>query len=279
MDNNLRQCFSKGTLIAAHRGVAGGNVPFNTLEAFEAALQQGADIIEMDVIKSADGRMFIFHPKQEKNHLNLDICLTDMTTQEIRDVRYVNFDRNITEYGIPDLDETLEFLKGRCLINLDHGWEGWFEDMISVVRRHNMQGQVLIKTPPGMKYLKMVEELAHDFMYMPVFKEKDEYSEIIEKMDINYVGSELVFSREGADIVKPEYIALQKQKGRFLWVNAILYSYKAPLSAGHFDDVAVTGNPDEGWGWLLDRNFDIIQTDWPIMLRGYLDRRNKLYIH
>ena len=33
----------KGVLIAAHRGVAGGNIACNTIEAFEAALIQGAD--------------------------------------------------------------------------------------------------------------------------------------------------------------------------------------------------------------------------------------------
>jgi len=275
MNKVLKEYLEKGTLIAAHRGASGGNIPFNTLAAFETALQQGADIIETDVIKSTDGKMFIFHLQQEFNHLNRDICLTKMTEEEIRKVRYVNFDNNLTECPLPDLDEALEYLKGRCLVNLDHGWDGdWFENMIRVVRRHNMQDQVLIKTPPTMKLLKMVEEQAPDFMYMPIIQEKDECSEIIEKMHINYVGAELVFAHEDAEIAQPEYIAQQQKKGRFLWVNAILYSYKVPLSAGHTDDVAVTGNPDHGWGWLVDRGFDVIQTDWPGMLREYLNKRS-----
>ena len=49
-------------LIAAHRGVCGGNIPGNTLEAFEAALAQGAGVIELDVSQSADGELFVFHP-------------------------------------------------------------------------------------------------------------------------------------------------------------------------------------------------------------------------
>lgn len=272
MNKNLMEYLAKGTLIAAHRGVSGGNIPFNTLAAFEAALQQGADIIETDVIKSADSNIFVFHPKQEKHHLNQDICLSNMSSEDIRKIRYVNSDKNVTECSLPDLDETLEYLKGRCLINLDHGW-GCFEDMVRVVRRHNMQDQVLIKTEPKMKYLQMVEELAPDFMYMSLIKEKDECSEIIERMNINYVGAELVFATEDAEVIRPEYIEGQKKKGRFLWANAILFSYETPLSAGHTDDVAVTGNPDYGWGWLEDKAFDIIQTDWPGMLRDYLRRR------
>ena len=271
----VQDYLNRGILIAAHRGVAGGDIPFNTLAAFEVALQQGADIIETDVVQSADKKMFIFHPNQEKNHLNQDIKLTKMTAEEISKIRYVNFDKNITEYPIPNLDEALEYLKGRCLINLDHGWRGWFKDMIDVVRRHDMVDQVIIKTPPNLEYLKMVEELAPDFMYMPVISETDTCSEIIEKMDINYVGAELVFSTEQAEIVQPEYIEKQKKKGRFLWVNAIIFSYKTQLSAGHTDSLAVTGNPEEGCGWLIDRKFDIIQTDWPMMLKEFIRNRNK----
>ena len=50
------------TRIAAHRGAAGGNIHCNTWVAFEASLAQGADIIELDVSRSADGELFVFHP-------------------------------------------------------------------------------------------------------------------------------------------------------------------------------------------------------------------------
>ena len=45
------------------------------------------------------------------------------------------------------------------------------------------------------------------------------------------------------------------------------------LAGGHSDDASLTGDPDAGWGWLMDRGFDIIQTDWPGMLRQYMDAR------
>lgn len=53
-------------LLAAHRGVAGGNIPCNTLVAYEIALRQGADIVELDVARSADGVLFVFHPGMER---------------------------------------------------------------------------------------------------------------------------------------------------------------------------------------------------------------------
>lgn len=261
----------KGVLIAAHRGVSGGNIPFNTMKAFDAALNQGADILETDITACGDGKLFIFHPKQEINHLNLDIHLEKMTAEEIQKLRYVNFDNAITEYEIPTLDDFLEAYKNRCIINLDHAWDD-IPQVISTVRRHGMEEQILMKAPAKPEYAKMMEELAPDIMFMPIYKEKDTFSAQLESMNINWVGIELVFAREDSPLVQDEYIEFQHKKGRMLWGNAILYSYKAQLSGGHTDDVAVAGNPEYGWGWLIDKGFDIIQTDWVMPLHCYLNR-------
>ena len=51
----------KGVLVAAHRGTSGGNIPPNTIAAFDLALKEGADILEMDLFKSLDGEIFVFH--------------------------------------------------------------------------------------------------------------------------------------------------------------------------------------------------------------------------
>lgn len=276
MQNNslLKEYLKIGTLIAAHRGIAGGNLPFNTIDAFNAALIQKADIIETDVIKSADGVPFIFHIGQEINHFNRDdINLTEMTAEEIKKVRYVNADNNETFCAPPTLDEALESLKGRCLINLDHIWDGCFKETIECVRKHNMLDQVIIKTPLEDKYLDWVEEYASDFMYMPVINYKDENSDKIFERNINFVGVELVFNDDTSELVSPENIERYHKNGLFVWANAILFDSKVPLSGGHSDDVSIVGNFDNGWGWLIDRKFDIIQTDWPMLLKEYITNR------
>ena len=59
-ENFLQQARQqRGVLIAAHRGVSGGNIPFNTIKAFEAALCQGADILETDITSRKDGKLFV----------------------------------------------------------------------------------------------------------------------------------------------------------------------------------------------------------------------------
>ena len=265
----------RGVLIAAHRGVSGGNIPCNSLAAFEAALRQGADMLETDLALSGDGQLLIFHPKKEKAHLNKDIHLNEMTMEQIRELRFVNIDNDPTAYGILTLDEFLERFKNRCLINLDHGWDDDMGLMIDAVRRHAMEEQVLIKAPAKLKYAQIMEELAPDMMFMPIYKEEDTMTELLEQMNVNFVGAELVFAREDSVFASEAYIRSHQDKGRLLWANPILYYYKSQLTGGHNDDVAVTGDPEFGWGWLVDKGFDILQTDWVMPLRSFLDNRGK----
>lgn len=259
----------KGVLIAAHRGAAGGNIACNTIEAFEAALIQGADILEMDVFKTTDSQLYIFHTSKERMQLNRDIDVTALSSKEVEKLHYVNADFFETEQCINKLDDVLEALKGRCLINLDRCWNDW-KLVRECVDRHQMRDQIILKSHPEEKYFKMLEELAPDYMYMPILSEEDHCTEILEERNICFVGAECTFTSEQAQVASDEFIDHMKKKGKLLWANGILYSCKVPLSAGHSDDISVTGHPKEGWGWLVDKGFDIIQTDWTGMVREYL---------
>jgi glycerophosphoryl diester phosphodiesterase len=48
------------TLVIAHRG-ASAYAPENTMPAFELAVRQGADMLELDVQRTADGELVVFH--------------------------------------------------------------------------------------------------------------------------------------------------------------------------------------------------------------------------
>lgn len=34
-------------------------------------------------------------------------------------------------------------------------------------------------------------------------------------------------------------------------------------------------SPKKGWGWLADRGYDIIQTDWTLALKTYLEKTGR----
>ena len=264
----------KKPLLAAHRGVCGANIPCNTLAAYAIALQQGADIIELDVSKSLDGELFAFHPGMEPVYLKCGKMISEMTAAEVREVPLLNQDEVPTHYRIPTLFEALSFLKDRAYINVDKFWTD-VEGIAACIRRAGVERQAIVKTYLEEDALREVEKFASDLMFMPMVRHKDESTEMLLKRNINLIGNEVLFDRETDEVISDAYIAEMHRKGLLIWANAIVYNEKDVISAGHTDDVSLTEDPDLGWGWLIRKKVDIIQTDWPLMLKQYIDSRKQ----
>lgn len=259
-------------LLCAHRGVSSANIPCNTLAAFKAALMQGADIIELDVSKSRDGKYFVFHPGMESAHLRKRKSLSLMSAKKIENLRFVNQDDCKTFLGINTLEEIFDFLRGKCYINVDKFWTD-IPGITECIRRCGVEKQVIVKTPVKDRYIEQIKKYAPDFMFIPMIKNEDTVSEKLLASGINYVGAEVLFADESAPVASSEYIEKMHSLGLMLYVNAIVYNSRDVLSAGHSDDNAIIKSPDFGWGWLIDRGFDIIQTDWCGMLKNYMENR------
>ncbi len=265
---------SERILLAAHRGAAGGNIPCNTLAAYEIALRHGADIVEIDVAVTADKQLYVFHPGMEHPHLRSDIRIRDMTAEEVDKLVFVNQDGTKTVHPVSRLDEVLDLIKGRAYVNVDKFWDD-IPGITACIRRHGMQDEVIVKTAADPKWFDLVEEYAPELPYMPIISETDNCTEDLLSRKINYIGAEVLFKTEDAQVASPAYIADMHKKGLLLWANAIVYDYRAVLTAGHTDDSSLTGDPYSGWGWLVDRGYDILQTDWTLAAKLYLDEVGK----
>ena len=266
---DLREAVKDHPLIVAHRGVAGGNIPCNTMTAYEIALLQGADMLETDLNMTADGELVIFHPKEEPHHLGMDVRVDHMTYEEVKKLRYVNYDRNPTQFGLVRFDDFLEQFKGRCFINIDKFW-GHPVEIQRAIKRHGMTDQILVKSAVNEDVLKVLEEVAPELPFMPIVKEEHPLHFDLMQRNINYVGVEVLFKQDDSPLAGEEFIECMHDDGKLVWVNSIIYNVKSQLSGGHSDDTAFTESMEYGWGWLADRGFDLIQTDWPMMLIQFL---------
>lgn len=266
--------YLKSINIAAHRGSCGGNVPPNTSVAYEAALYQGANILEADVARSADGVFYMFHTGSgnEKYYLGIDCAFEDLTSKELDEIYLNNELGKDTLYRLNRLEDILNQFKGRCIINLDRSWEYW-EEIMPIVRKLDMVDQILLKSPCKKEWIEKAESVASDFAYMPIVNE-----DITPFYDLGgdrlpgFIGAELVFATEESPILTNRTVEMLHKDGKIAWGNGIQFSAKKILSAGHNDDISVSGNPDAGWGWLVQKGFDIIQTDWVCALKLYLER-------
>lgn len=122
-------------LVIGHRG-ASGSLPEHTLESYKAAIEQGADYIEPDLVLTKDGVMIARHepmldgttdvaikfPESRKATRNVDGVPTtayfasDFTLAEIRTLRAVQARANRSQaynglFGIPTLDEVIALTK------------------------------------------------------------------------------------------------------------------------------------------------------------------------
>lgn len=258
---DLREMAGERKLVSAHRGSWMGNIPCNTIFSFNAALAEGADIIELDISRSLDGTLYVFHPGTEPHFLKSEKLIADMTDEEVDRCPLVNVDGNFTQYFVPRFDDVLEELKGRCVINIDK-FPMYPEAIIQTVRRHGMVDQALVKTFQEEKSYRLMEELAPDFAYMTFASDQDPDSEMLTKRRLNYLGIEALFKTEQSEFATPEYHEKMHRMGLLTWANAIVFKYTTVHSAGHTDDISIAGDPDNGWGYLAGLGYDMIQTDW-----------------
>ena len=276
MAMDLYQAAQERIIITAHRGVSGGNIPCNTIAAYDAAVAHGADMIEIDASMSADGTLFSFHPCMEGAHLGKNCRIPEMHDDEIRQLRYVNYDRAHTEWGLCTLDEIFERYKNKCFINVDKFWDHP-QKISELIRKHDMKDQIVVKTGPSKEMLDIIEQYAPDIAYLALISKNDGTHEELKKRKINYIGAEVLFSDEQSELCSEEFIEKMHADGKLVWVNSIIYDWHAQLSARHSDDTAIAYDPEKGWGWLADRNFDIIQTDWTLALRLFLEKTGRRY--
>lgn len=101
----------KNTKIFAHRG-ASGYAPENTVEAFQLAIEQGADGIELDVQLTADGVLVVIHDEKVDRVTEGKGFVKDYTLDELRQYTVCSKKfENYKEAKIPTLEEVLELVK------------------------------------------------------------------------------------------------------------------------------------------------------------------------
>lgn len=259
-------------LIVAHRGMCGGNIPPNSKAALTAAFLHGADVIEIDVALSYKKELYVCHSTMEGAHLSSGVPIRLLGQKQIEKRRFVNQDGAKTYEAVMTLDDAMELLKGKCLINIDKFWTAPAE-ITNVIRRHGMEKQVIIKAPAKEKHLRAVEYSAPDLPFIAIVKESDSISKKLLKRNINFIGIEAIFMADDSPVVSDEHIEWLHSNGLAIWGNSIVYNTSSVIAADHTDDTAICGDPEKGWGWFADKGFDFIQTDWLTQLKTYLSAR------
>jgi glycerophosphoryl diester phosphodiesterase len=125
------------TLVIAHQGAC-WDVPDNTMEAFELAIEQGSDYIEFDVRGAADGMLVVSHDPVPSSH----------GSGQTPDV--------------PTLDAVLEVLSGRVGIAVEIKEPESTDGTLAALERHDIEPGALLVLSFKIRALETVRRARPD---------------------------------------------------------------------------------------------------------------------
>jgi glycerophosphoryl diester phosphodiesterase len=128
-----------GISVIAHRGYS-GKYPENTLLAFEKAIEIGADYIELDVHRSADGKILVIHDAWTARVGDSSI---NVETAKWEDIQKISLKM---DQKIPLLEDVFKLCKGKIGVQIEIKQPGLAKDVYELIMKYNMKKEVFISS-------------------------------------------------------------------------------------------------------------------------------------
>lgn len=134
--------------IIAHRGFS-AVAPENTLAAFQAAIDVGADYLELDVHVSKDGKPVVIHDATltKTSSSGHEGVIAEMTFRDLLSqvVGYpAKFDRLYADQTVPPLVQVLDLAKDKIKVCVEVKVEGAEDAIYEAIQQAEMEYQVII---------------------------------------------------------------------------------------------------------------------------------------
>jgi len=237
---------TKPIVAIAHRGEHLQH-PENTIAAFRAAVDAGADFFELDVRTTADGKLMLMHDRSVDRMTGGKGDVRKMTFEDLRKLEVgVNLGPGFAGSRIPTLDEALAFARGRIGVYIDSK-DISAEDAVAAVKRNDMEDHVVVYGDPG--YLKQVGMLSAKMRLMPEARNPATLRSLLDMLTLKVVAFD-------AGDFNDQTIAVARAAKVDIYV----------------DRLGAADNP-AGWQDAVDRGAAGIQTDHPAELVEYLKSR------
>lgn len=262
-------------LVVAHRA-DWRFAPENSLAAIENSIRLGADVVELDVQKTKDGQLILMHDKTLDRTTTGKGKVAEWTLDSIRTLRLKNGAALRTKHRVPTLEEALLTAKGRVMVNLDKAYP-IFDEIFPILEKTGTVGQIIMKGSKTVAEVKKdLGKYLNRILYMPIIhldrpgamRQIDDFMK-----ELHPVAFELLFESDTCQL--PKQVRAKLEGKSKIWYNTLWDT----MAGGHDDDKSLE-NPDEGYGYLIDKlGATIIQTDRTAYLLEYLQARKKRNEH
>ncbi|MEG9434219.1 glycerophosphodiester phosphodiesterase family protein [Terriglobus sp. ADX1] len=238
-------------VVISHRGEHLHH-PENTLAAFRAAADAGADYIELDVRTTADGKLILMHDKTLDRTTNGTGDVKNNSFDEIRSLDAgIKFSPTFAGTKVPTFDEALDLAHNKINVYVDTK-DADPKQLVDTIVRHGMQDHVIIYGNPFLLY--DVHKILPTLRLMPEAQNADVSRFLLHSMPIS------VLAFDNSDFQTP-VIQVAKEAHVRVFVDRL--------------DEADT---PEFWQKAIDEGADGIQTNRPEALATYL-RQHDLATH
>ncbi|HPD57219.1 MAG TPA: glycerophosphodiester phosphodiesterase family protein [Smithellaceae bacterium] len=154
--------------VIAHRG-ASAYYPENTIESFAGAIKMGAEMVELDVQLSRDGKVVVFHDEKINRCTNGRGKLAAYDLAELKKFDAGSwFSPKFKGANIPTLDEVLDLCCGKIAVNIEIKTEAVTEEIaggieekcLALVEKHGMRRHVVFSSfdPRALAHLKEIDQ-------------------------------------------------------------------------------------------------------------------------
>jgi len=164
-------------VIFAHRG-SSADAPENTLCAFELAIEQGADALELDVKLSSDGAVVVIHDTTVNRTTGGQGRVKDLSLTQLRSLDAGSFkEARFQGEKIPMLEEVFEAVGRRTFINVEFTNYNSLNDRLvetvcMLVKRFDLQDRVLFSSFFALNLMKargLLPEVPRALLALPGF--------------------------------------------------------------------------------------------------------------
>jgi glycerophosphoryl diester phosphodiesterase len=254
-------------LVHGHRG-ARARRPENTLPAFRYAIEQGVDVLELDVAVTKDNVAVVSHDPL----INATICsgpetgipIHTLSLAELRQYdcgakRNPNFAMQVPVPGthVPTLDEVFDLSRGsRVWFNVetkifaDHpeltpGPEAFTQMILDLIRKHEIEKRVILQSFDP-RTLRVMKTLDPSIPRAALFETNRDWPEVAREFD--------------ATLYSPEFHLVTAER--------VAQAHAAGLQV-----VPWTVDTPEDWSKMVDAKVDAIITDDPAALIAWLKEK------
>jgi len=143
----------------AHRG-ASGNFPENTVCAFRAAIDAGAEMCELDVQLSRDGAIVVIHDETVERTTDGKGEVAELTLEELKrlDAGAKFKGGAVKGERIPTLDEVFSVTSGKCGLNIELKAGGLEHQVAQIMQARNALADSIVSSFDW-EYLKNIQQL------------------------------------------------------------------------------------------------------------------------